>query len=511
MQKKELLEIISNTENSEIEFKSDDLRPEQLAKEIVAFANSYGGKILIGVEDNGEITGIKRKNLEEWIMDTVCGKYIYPTIIPKYEVIKIDNNTKVAVLSVYSGATKPFVVKTKEREDIYIRMGSVSKLATREQIKRLSEISGLIHVETLPVPKAVYDVLDKVRVENYFKDIINDPQVPKTEAEWKQHLKDTGFLTDTDFQKDICTIAGLLLFGKSPRKYLKQAGIRLMAFNSKDKEYKALIDTVIDAPLVGRWGLDKNRKLELIDAGLIEKLIIAINPYITEETNYIEASLRREKKQLYPLEAIRELVLNSLAHRDWTRNVDIEISIYQDRIEITSPGSLPNSMTIEKMIGGRRTPRNPIIMEVLRDYQYVDARGMGIRVKVIPIMKKFNNTSPLFEETDDYLKTTLFKSSDLNLDPNDPVIDPNDPINPILNPNLDPNNPVIDPNDPNDPDTKIIALIAQNKNITYQELAEKIGYSSSTIKRKIAGLKKEKRIIRIGSTRKGYWEVSNPK
>ncbi len=83
-------------------------------------------------------------------------------------------------------------------------------------------------------------------------------------------------------------------------------------------------------------------------------------------------------------------------------SADIEICCYSDRFEVISPGSLPNSMTVEKMIAGRRTPRNNIIMEVLRDYQYVDARGMGIRNKVIPLMKQFNGTEPYFEATDDY-------------------------------------------------------------------------------------------------------------
>lgn len=502
MLKKELLEIIANGENSEVEFKRDNLRAEQLAKEIVAFANSYGGKIFIGVEDDRNISGIKRDNLEEWIMDTVCGKFVYPTLIPKYEEIKITSNTKVAVLSVYSGLTKPFVLRAKDREDIYIRMGSVSKLATREQIIRLSEISGLIHVETLPVPKAFFNTLDKVRFEDYFRDIINDPQTPKTDTEWKQRLKDTGFLTDTEFQQDLCTIAGLLLFGKNPRKYLKQAGIRLMVFDSNEKEYKALIDTVIDAPMIGRWEVNKYGELELIDGGLIEKLFTAIHPYITEESNSIDTFLRRNKQHLYPTEVIRELVLNSLAHRDWTRNVDIEISIYSNRIEIISPGALPNSMTIAKMIGGRRTPRNPIIMDVLRDYQYVDARGMGIRVKVIPIMKKFNGTSPDFEATDDYLKTTIFLKSDpkeQDHDPNDLNKKPSKQNEIKKNTNLDPKH------DPNDLDTNILALITRNKDITYQELAEELSYSASTIKRKIAELKKGNKLKRIGSARTGYW------
>jgi len=105
-------------------------------------------------------------------------------------------------------------------------------------------------------------------------------------------------------------------------------------------------------------------------------------------------------------------VLNALAHRDWTRFVDIEVGIYANRMEIISPGTLQNSMSIEKMIAGQRSPRNPIIMEVLRDYGYVDHRGMEIRTKVIPLMKSINHVAPLFEVTEDYLKVTLMKSNE---------------------------------------------------------------------------------------------------
>jgi ATP-dependent DNA helicase RecG len=117
--------------------------------------------------------------------------------------------------------------------------------------------------------------------------------------------------------------------------------------------------------------------------------------------------MRREKAWFYPWEAVRETVINALAHRDWTRSVDIEVTNYVDRLEIISPGKLQNSMTISKMIAGQRSPRNTLIMEVLRDYGYVDARGMGVRTKVIPLMRTLNQADPIFESTDDYLKTIL--------------------------------------------------------------------------------------------------------
>ena len=146
---------------------------------------------------------------------------------------------------------------------------------------------------------------------------------------------------------------------------------------------------------------------ELDQPGLIEQLADRLRPYISRESGEIDAQMRREREWIYPWEAIREATVNALAHRDWTRTVDVEIACYSDRLEIVSPGKLQNSMTVEKMIAGQRSPRNPLIMEVLRDYGYVDARGMGVRTKIIPLMKQHTGLPPEFQATDDFLKVIL--------------------------------------------------------------------------------------------------------
>lgn len=489
MLKKELREILRNGENTEIEFKRDDLRPEQLAKEIIALSNSFGGRILIGIEDNGEVTGIKRQNLEEWIMDVVCGRYVHPVIIPKYEEIQWSEQKRVAIISVLPGISKPYVLRSNNREDIYIRIGSISRLASREQIIRLSAAGGMLSVETLPVSGSELSSLDTVRLENYFKDILLEPVMPQSNDDWLKRLVDLGFMIKTMDQGKVCTIAGLLLFGINPRRYLKNSGIRLIVFDSKNKEYRAQLDILLEGPMVGRWNIDKSQTWELIDEGIVEKAATALYPFITQESDEIDKHFRREIKWLYPWHVIRELILNALTHRDLTRNIEIEIIRYEDRIEIISPGALPNSMTIEKMIGGRRTPRNMLIVEVMRDYRYVDARGMGIRNKVIPEMMKFNGTQPDFEATEDYLKTTIF-SGNINNDPKS-----------------DPKRRIFDPDLSNE--DKIMTLIKQNSEATYNEMAQSLGISTSSIKRNIQKLKNRGLILRKGSMRKGYWEIVN--
>ncbi len=409
MLKSELLEIIANGENSGVEFKRDDCEPEKIAKEIVAMANLNGGMILIGVEDDGTITGIQRPNLEEWIMDGVVGRRIHPLIIPFYEEIQIEEGKRVAVVSFTQGTTKPYVLRHKDREDIYIRVGTVSKLASREVQARLFEIGGMLHIENLPVSGTSIESLDSARLKDYLENIVRDTEIPATEKDWEHRLCGLSLMIETKISRPVCTIAGLLLFGYLPRRYLKQSGFHCVVYDGVDKGHKAKMDKILDAPMVALWGKENEKNRELIAPGLIENFIQIATPFLSEESNTINENMRRERHWYYPLEAIREIIINALAHRDWTRSVDIEISIYSDRMEVISPGVLNNSMTIEKMIAGQRSPRNPLIVDILRDYNYVDRRGMGIRNKVIPLMRQENHSEPVFELTDDYLKTILYK------------------------------------------------------------------------------------------------------
>ena len=406
MLKAELLEIIANGENSGVEFKRDDIRPEQLAKEIVSFANLQGGRILLGVEDNGQIIGLHRDGTQEWVLNVFRDK-VHPQLIPFYEEVIVGEDVRVGVVTIGSGISKPYVMRHNNREEVYIRMGDRSELATREQQLRLFETGGLLHVEVLPVPGTSLSDIDLIRLDYYLGSVIKDPEVPSTDSEWIDRLLGLGLMAEDGMGNTVCSVAGLICFGINPRRYLRQAGLRVMAFEGADKEYQALLDIVLDAPLVGRWKVTDTGQKELVDEGLIEKFSSAIEPFITEETPGIDANMRREKAWFYPREAVRETVINALVHRDWTRSVDIEVTNYSDRLEVISPGKLQNSMTISKMVAGQRVPRNVLVMEILRDYGYVDARGMGVRTKVIPLMKRFNHADPVFEATDDYLKTVL--------------------------------------------------------------------------------------------------------
>lgn len=407
MLKSELLEIIANGENSGVEFKRDDLRPEQLGKEIVALLNFQGGKLLLGVEDDGTISGIQRADLETWVMDTVFGRYVHPLTLPFYEEVMFDDGKRVAAISLTQGTAKPYVLRNNHREEIYVRVGSTSRLATREQQARLFESGGMLHAEVLPVSGSKLDDLDQARLSDYLVNIAGDQVAPQSFDEWEQRLTGLGFMVGRPDGPAACTIAGLVLFGRSPRRCLRYAGVRWMSFAGDTKDYQAQDDTVLDGPLVALWEGRLGAGRHIVEDGLLERLIDRMRPFISEEGSEINEGLRRESSYRYPFDAVREALLNALVHRDWTRSIEVEVANYFDRLEVTSPGALQNSMTIEKMLAGQRSPRNSIIVEIMRDYGYVDARGMGVRRKIVPLTRDYAGKDAAFELTDDYLRVVI--------------------------------------------------------------------------------------------------------
>ncbi|MDE2770846.1 MAG: putative DNA binding domain-containing protein [Bacteroidota bacterium] len=410
MTKPELLELIVNGENSGVEFKRDELRPEQLAKEVVAMANFQGGRILLGVDDDGTFTGIQRPNLERWVMDTVFRHYVHPMIIPFYEEIQANENHRVAVITIVQGVAKPYVVRSKDREDIYIRIGSTSQRATREQQARLYAHGGLLHTESLPVSGSGLQDLSLDRLRDYLSTFAGDQILPANDEDWWTRLCGLGFMVESTAGSAVCTIAGLVLFGHTPRRLLHQAGVRWMAFEGEEKSYNALDDRVVDGALVALWKTDAIGNREIVEGGLIEKLVAFMRPFVSRESDNVDASMSRQRQWLYPKAALREAIVNALAHRDWTRHEEIEIARYSDRLELLSPGALQNSMTVEKMLAGQRSARNPSVVEVLRDFGYVDARGMGVRNKIVPLLRKHNGTEPEFIATEDHLRLVLHRS-----------------------------------------------------------------------------------------------------
>lgn len=402
MKHEDINTTLQNGENSGVEFKQDNIRPEQLAKEIVAFLNFKGGKILLGVEDDGTVSGIFRPSVEEWVMN-ICTNNIHPRIIPYYETVQIDGK-KIAIISVDMGISKPYVVRHNHREDIYIRVGTTSRLATREEQMRLFQEGGMLHVESLPVPGSDFAALDLRRVEDYFVRIRRLEPLPQTEQDWITLLLNMEYMTNGD-KGPVCSIAGILLFGLRPKKYLAQAGIEWVVFPGQDKDYDTRDRATLDGPLVALW----DKQGEQREEGLFDLLLNKIRQHASREQLSKDGLTRTIQWDFAP-EAVREAIINACIHRDWTRPSDVEIALYCDRLEVISPGPLPNSVTVERMKQGLRFPRNPILVQTLKDYGYVEHMGMGVKNKIIAGMLKHNGTEPGFQADNFQLKVCLCRT-----------------------------------------------------------------------------------------------------
>ncbi|MDA8010417.1 MAG: putative DNA binding domain-containing protein [Alphaproteobacteria bacterium] len=398
--KSELLVMIARGEGATLEFKDDRIHPKDLSKSIVAFANMNGGRILLGVADSGEIVGIPRENLQEWLMDTVIGSHVHPFILPEYEEIELDGK-RVAVVTVPRGPAKPYVRRHNKREDIYVRYGATNQIAGREQAARLFGAGGLLESEKFPINGTSVEDLDKRRYSEFFQNILQEPQ----RENWRQMLVDWGFLVG-DGEAYCCSYFAHALFAKQPGIKFPFASVRVTVYAGSDKDYGTVHDASLDAPIVEYRGEDASR---LVEPALHDRIIERIQPHISEEKL---VGTTRKRILHYPLEVIREVLINALVHRDWTRNNHVRIVVYGDRMEVTSPGGLPNGMTIEKIKNGVQSVRNPNCARVMRGYGYLEDQGMGIRRKVIPLMEKENGTTPEFSSTEDSFTVILRKAGE---------------------------------------------------------------------------------------------------
>lgn len=394
--------IIARGENAKTEFKRDDrgLRPPRLAREIVAFANMNGGLIVFGVDDDGTVSGVTRDNLQAWLMDTVIGRHVDPQLIPDYEEFIVDGKP-IAIVTVPAGAAKPYGVRQQDRIDYYVRLGDTTQRAGREQMARLFQSGGLVSVEKMPVRGSSLADLDLRRLEDYFLNVLGEERVD----DWQRTLLNRELLIADEWRTEVrcCSYAACVLFAREPRRRMPQAGIRLLAFPGTDLDYDANLDEVLDLPFVG---LQERGERKFVEQSLPNRVLSYLQPHLSRER--LEG-MRRLRQWDYPTEVIRELLVNAFAHRDWTRPTDVQITIFADRLEVNSPGALPNGVTVEKAKEGLRVPRNSNIVNILRDYDFMEHRGMGIRRKVIPLTRAHNGTEPEFEATDDYFKVILRK------------------------------------------------------------------------------------------------------
>ena len=351
MTPQELKDILNQGENSSVEFKESVVRPEAMAREMVAFANSKGGVIVIGVADDGTVKGIgERTNLEEWAMN-IARTSVSPALNISSEFISIDG-LLVNVISVPKGSDKPYQTGDK----YLIRIGSTNRVATQAELMRLFQVSGVFHYDTVPVAGTTIHDLNLSALDAYFASY-------GIEFSREDELARRNLLVNTDVLADTGepTIGGMLMFGVNPGRYLSQSGIMFAHFNGNTPS-----DELIDRQVIGgTLPLQVDTALAVVKNNLLQP-------------SHIEGLKRIDTGTIPPDMVFRELIVNACVHRNYAiSGSQIRIFMFDDRIECNSPGRLPNTVTIEKLRSGVSYTANPVLVKFMDNLRYMDRIGRG--------------------------------------------------------------------------------------------------------------------------------------
>ena len=381
MQKSDLTKVqnlLHQRENSSIEFKLQEAHPDSIAKEIVAFANTQGGTILMGVDDTGTIVGIdESKNWEEWIAN-ITQHNIVPAISVDYTEVNIKEK-RIALIDIPKGLDKPYQTS---KSFYFIRIGSTSRAATQGELMRMFQHAGMFHYDLIPVEKTSVKDLNLTRISSYF-------QRYNIDINEEESLETLLMNTDIMTSEGNATVAGLLVFGIHPQKFLMNSSISYAHFTGTDAGGDLIDRQIIEGTLDFQ-----------IDTALT---VILHN---IKEPSTIEKAKRVITSKMYPEKVFRELLVNACIHRNYAISGSrIRIQQFSDRLEFISPGRLPNTVTIEKLKNGVSYAVNPVILKFMENLRYIDKLGRGIPMVCLEAKKL--ELTPSFEETGEEFQVTL--------------------------------------------------------------------------------------------------------
>ena len=367
----ELLDIIQKGESSTVQFKIRVNDAYRIGTEMVAFTNTNGGKIIIGVDDKtGELKGLSFKEIEETneLLANSATNNVKPPIFITTETVEIDGNN-IIVAEISEGISKPY---TDNKGIIWVKNGSDKrKVTSREEIARLLQSSGNMYADETIVQGTT---TNDIRI-NFFKDFVSKKTGKPFE---KLGLSLDEILTNMGFMKEgQLTLAGLLLFGKNPQHFKPAYTVQCVSFVGNEistTEYR-----------------DKEEPF----SGNLSELFEQSISFITRNLKKIQVKegFNTISKLEIPNEPIEEFVVNSLIHRDYFINTSIKIFIFDNRIEIISPGTLPNTLTIENIKSGISIVRNPVLFSNARYIMPFVGVGTGIprALKIYPFIEMIND------------------------------------------------------------------------------------------------------------------------
>jgi ATP-dependent DNA helicase RecG len=347
----ELLEIVARGEDSRHQFKDDFTNAASLAGEIVALANSGGGKIFIGVGDDGTLheldaVGVHRLNQ---LIANAASNSVRPPINPSTENVPVSNGV-VIVVTIPDGISKPYTDNTGA---IWVKSGSDKRRVTaREEMQRMFQAAQLVHGDDIPVPGTSLSDVNLDYFRRFFR------------SRYEQDLEEQGqslgqVLTNMRLLVDgSLTVSGVLLFAENPEVFLPVFHVKAVCYPGNDIHSTAYLDS---SDILGRLQTQFEESLSFVLRNLRrEQMGQGVNTTGTVEI---------------PRIVLEELLANSLIHRDYFVSAPIRVFVFDDRVEIISPGHLPNNLTVANIRSGNSNIRNPTLTSYAT--KLIPYRGLG--------------------------------------------------------------------------------------------------------------------------------------
>lgn len=348
---KEILEIFKNGEDSTIEFKAQYTK--ELILELVAFANTKGGFVFIGIKDDGEIIGIPQdeiKKLKEKIAN--ISNETTPALRPEIKLYTIQDKPILSIL-IEQGDEKPYFTS---QQDCYIRIGETKRKAKPSELRRLFNTAIRVSQDELPTKGVVSEDLDESKFMIFFDNYIkrNDEQ---------ENIPINRIIENCNLAKDgKLNISGALIFAKNTQRHLISAFIKIISFYGNKIEDDSYIE-----------------KLEAI--GSIDEQFQTSMSFLKRNLKSIKDGdgFNTNSKLEISLKAIEEVIVNALFHRDYSIQTPIMIFLFQNRLEVLSPGALVNHLDITKIKNGNSIARNPILVSFAQHIVPYTGIGSGIK------------------------------------------------------------------------------------------------------------------------------------
>jgi ATP-dependent DNA helicase RecG len=385
MEALELIEIIKRGEDSHHQFKENITNAESLAGEMVAFSNSDGGMLIIGVDKNGSIVGIPNEQIERisQLISNTASNNVRNPINLFTENVMVDEKL-LTIINVPLGIDKPYMDKNGA---VWVKNGSDKRRVTsKEELRRLFQSSDIIHSDEIPIHNSTINDLDIEYFKLFYHDVYNS-NLEEIDISIDKLMNNLNLAVGTNLN-----YAGLLIFGKNPQRLKPQFIIKAVNF--------------IGVDAAGSEFRDK----EDIDGKIQEQYIRAI-AFINRNLRKIQTSdsFNISGQLEIPNIVFEELVANAIMHRNYFIDSPIRIFMLDNRIEIISPGVLPNNLTVENIKNGVSVIRNPIIASFVTKNNLIKYSGFG--TGVIRTLKNYKNIEFYNEEQLNQFKVVIQRPS----------------------------------------------------------------------------------------------------